>query len=523
MRFPLAQAAEAHKVSQARHFRGKLVLDGAVAGGKARSTAGGRYMEQARESYSRRALLGSALALAAAGLTAPYCGPVAASARLPKSPFTLGVASGDPTPDGIVLWTRLALDLEDGARWGLSEEAYRLGWEVRDLEASGTPVVRSGTAIAARRNAYAVHVEVTGLRPGRAYGYRFTLDDHGEDGLTRTAPAPGDMPESLRFAFCSCAEYENAFHYAYRFMANAKPQFILHLGDYIYEQTYDEYYVRDGGRGAKPKPQGPAVAQREECIEGPSPDRKRKLKYDRVGKLRALAQYRRRYGEYKLDEDLKFAHKQCPFIVTWDDHEVDNDYAGTHSAVLDEENFTQRRMHAYRAYFENLPIRLSALPQTRQRPAPLPPLRLRRADAPLHAGRAPVPLGPGLPEEQDGGQGAGGAARGRLPQRDRRRRRCARTPARDAGRRAGGVAGGAARKLQRTMERVGPGRDDGATSMCAPTASSIRSGPNRWCGPTAGRATSRHASASSTSWIATRRRTRSCSAATSTATSPTGS
>ena len=312
---------------------------------------------------SRRDLIHNALVLAAAGLTAPFTGSVAAAARFSRSPFTLGVASGDPLPNGIVLWTRLALDLEDGLRWGLSESAYRLGWEVRDLEATGTPVVRQGTAIAAERNGYAVHVEVTGLRPGRSYGYRFTLGDEGYEGVTRTAPAPGDMPESLRFAFCSCAEYENAFHYAYRFMASEKPkpQFIVHLGDYIYEQTYDEYYLRDYGRGPKREPQGPPKAPRDGCAQTESPDRKRKLKYDRVGKIRTLSQYRRRYAEYKLDEHLQFAHRECPFIVTWDDHEVDNDYAGVRSAVSEEDNFAQRRMHAYRAYFENLPIRLSTL------------------------------------------------------------------------------------------------------------------------------------------------------------------
>ena len=316
---------------------------------------------------SRRDVVRDALVLAAAGLTAPFTGSVAAAARFSKSPFKLGVASGDPLPDGVVLWTRLALDLEDGVRWGLPESAYRLGWEVRDLEAPGAPVVRQGTAIAAERNAYAVHVEVTGLRPGRSYGYRFTLGDHGDEGVTRTAPAPGDMPESLRFAFCSCAEYENAFHYAYRFMASEKPkpQFIVHLGDYIYEQTYDEYYQRDEGRGPKKEvPPGPSLPAREECPapDAKSPPRKRELQFDRVGKLRALSQYRRRYAEYKQDKHLQIAHKECPFIVTWDDHEVDNDYAGDRSAVSEEVDFLQRRSNAYRAYFENMPIRLSTLP-----------------------------------------------------------------------------------------------------------------------------------------------------------------
>jgi alkaline phosphatase D len=301
---------------------------------------------------SRRDLIHNALVLAAAGLTAPITGSVAAAPRLSESPFKLGVASGDPLPNGVVLWTRLALKLEDGARWGLPDSAYQLGWEVWDLEAPGKPVVRRGTAIAAQANAYAVHIEVAGLRPGRAYGYRFTLGDHGDEGVTRTAPAPGDTPDKLRFAFCSCAEYENAFHYAYEFMAREEPQFIVHLGDYIYEQSYDQYFRRDLATNAP----------RAGCEEQGRHDRVRWLKYGRVGKLMTLSQYRRRYAEYKLDPHLQFAHRRCPFIVTWDDHEVDNDYAADFSETHEEEGFVQRRINAYRAYFENMPIRLSALP-----------------------------------------------------------------------------------------------------------------------------------------------------------------
>lgn len=307
---------------------------------------------------SRRAVMRDALAAAVAGLTAPVAGVVAAASASPKDAFRLGVASGDPTADGIVLWTRLAVDLEDGARWGLGEDAYRLRWEVRDLEARGRPVVKSGTAVAARQNGYAVHVEVGGLRPGRAYGYRFTLGDGGSEGFTRTAPAPGDTTQKLRFAFCSCAEYENAHHYAYELMAREEPQFIVHLGDYIYEQTYDQYFRGDATL-RQPRPGCEGVQ--------PEPRRVRWLKYDRVGKIRTLSQYRRRYAEYKLDPHLQFAHRHCPFIATWDDHEVDNDYASDASEMREEDGFAERRIKAYRAYFENLPIRLSTLPVRNQR------------------------------------------------------------------------------------------------------------------------------------------------------------
>ena len=307
---------------------------------------------------SRRDLVHHALVLAAAGLTAPFAGSVAAAAKFANTPFMLGVASGDPWPNGVVLWTRLALDLADGVRWGLSESAYQVDWAVRDLEAAGEPVVRRGTAIAAQRNAYAVHVEVTGLQPGRAYGYRFTLGGQEDGGVTRTAPAPDATPEKLRFAFCSCAEYEYAWPYAYEFMARDEPQFIVHLGDYIYEQTYDQYFRRD-----PIKPRVPRAG----CEEVSTHGRVRELSFDRIGKIRTLSQYRRRYAEYKLDKHLQFAHRQCPFIVTWDDHEVDNDYAADFAETHEEEGFAQRRINAYRAYFENLPIRLSTLPVRNQR------------------------------------------------------------------------------------------------------------------------------------------------------------
>ena len=260
--------------------------------------------------FSRREVINRALTLAAAGLTAPYAGPVSAAPRLCCSPFKLGVASGDPYPDGVVLWTRLALDLEDGEQWGLPERAYTLRWEVRDPTLSGTPLVKHGTAVASADKAYAVHVEVTGLQPSRAYLYRFILGDYFDEGITRTAPARGAMPESLRFAFCSCAEFENAYHYAYKFMADEKPEFIVHLGDYIYEQTYDEHYQRDDKREPKKekdeekekkKKREDPSASRSECSEGGTQVlRMRKLQFDRVGKLRELSQYRRRYAEYKL-------------------------------------------------------------------------------------------------------------------------------------------------------------------------------------------------------------------------------
>lgn len=304
---------------------------------------------------NRRQLIGYAMSAAAAPLMAARHVLAASSAVPAKDPFAmLGVASGDPTPDGVVLWCRLVLDLEDGRRWGLGEDAYQVRWEVRDLEAPGRPVVKSGTTVAAALAGFAVHVEVTGLRPRTRYGYRFMLGDFAVEGVTLTAPAARSMPDKVRFAICSCADYEFAWPHAYEFMARDQPDFVVHLGDYIYETTYDVFWRKDFDY---PDP------DRADC-ENFLPDYKRVrfLKYDRTGKILTLSQFRRRYAEYKRDSRLKSLHAKCPFIVTWDDHEVENDYAGAISEVREAEDFLARRTNAYRAYFENLPIRLSTLP-----------------------------------------------------------------------------------------------------------------------------------------------------------------
>ncbi len=312
-----------------------------------------------RRGVTRRELLHGAFATAASGMLLPHRASAATGALLKSDPFALlGVASGDPLPDGVVLWCRLALDREDGKRWGLSDDAYRVLWEVRDLERSGRPIVASGTAVASADKGYAVHVEATGLKPATRYAYRFTLGDFVAEGLTLTAPAAGSTPDKVRFAFCSCAEYEFAFPHAYELMARDEPAFIVHLGDYIYEATYDQFYRFDA----------PSPERRPGC-ENLSEGQKRArfLKYDRTAKLKTLSQFRRRYAEHKSDPRLQYAHRNCPFIVTWDDHEVENDYASDFSEVREAEDFVQTRIAAYRAYFENMPVRLSALPVVAQR------------------------------------------------------------------------------------------------------------------------------------------------------------
>lgn len=292
---------------------------------------------------SRRDLMRHALLIAAAGASSPAAALAApAPAKLASNPFSLlGVASGDPGPTSVVIWARLALDFADTERWGLSADSYRVAWEVRPAGESKARPLRSGTAIAAREKAYAVHVEVGGLQPGWPYAYTFRIAGFEAGGITRTAPAPGVLAEKLRFCFGSCAEYEYELFFAYDQMAKEQPDFIVHLGDYIYEETYDRFF----------KP-------------GTPDPRARKLKFDRAAPLKSLAEFRRRYSEHKSDAMLQRAHAAAPWIVTWDDHEVANDYASGNPAGKDDDpkDFLQLRVAAYRAYFENMPIRLSTLP-----------------------------------------------------------------------------------------------------------------------------------------------------------------
>lgn len=182
----------------------------------------------------RFVLAGASLAAAAAASSVRLRGAVTTTPKLSAYPFTLGVASGDPAPDGFVLWTRLAPQpLEPGG--GMPAEPVEVGWQVAEDEAMGRVVAR-GTAVANPGWAHAVHVEVGGLRPGRWYWYQFRAgSDVSPKGRTRTFPSTTDLPERLRFAFASCQHYETGLYTAYEHMVREAPDLIVHLGDYIYE------------------------------------------------------------------------------------------------------------------------------------------------------------------------------------------------------------------------------------------------------------------------------------------------
>ena len=277
-----------------------------------------------RRDFNRLAAATGALALV------PF-GTAHAQVRFASPPFQLGVASGDPSADGFVIWTRLAPEPFDTDYLG--QTIFEVAWEVAE-DSGFSRVAKQGVAWARPHVAHAVHVVVDGLEPGREYFYRFRLGRYESPaGRALTCPAPDATPATLKFAFASCAHYEQGFFSAYRYMAEDRPELILMLGDYIYEDAWGDRRVR--------------LFDPAEAV--------------------TLTDYRRRYTQYRTDPDLQAAHASCPWLVTWDDHEVDNDYVGLTgehelcggAAVRDA--FPARRRAAYQAWFEHMPVRPSRL------------------------------------------------------------------------------------------------------------------------------------------------------------------
>ncbi|SEQ78286.1 alkaline phosphatase D family protein [Lentzea albida] len=253
----------------------------------------------------------------------------AASAR-PADPFTLGVASGDPAPDGVVLWTRLAVDpLADDGLGGMPARPVEVLWQVAADERF-TRIVQHGSTTARPEDAHSVHVELVGLEPGREYFYRFKALNHlSRTGRTRTAPPPGALHVPLTMAFASCAQYEHGYFTAYRRLAEDEPDLVLHLGDYTYEYESGIHVAPSGNV---------------RHVEGPT--------------TVTLAGYRRRQAQYKTDPDLQEAHAVAPWAVIWDDHEIDNNWAGL-LPDRPQPDFPARRAAAIQAYYENMPLRRS--------------------------------------------------------------------------------------------------------------------------------------------------------------------
>jgi alkaline phosphatase D len=288
-------------------------------------------------SVSRRTLLLGGAAVGAAGAVTTW--PLAASAApyrgpLRSDPFTLGVASGDPEPDGFVLWTRLApTPLADDGLGGMPSRTVPVHWELAADERF-RHVVRRGAASAEPASGHAVHVELHGLLPGREYFYRFRAERYVSPvGRTRTAPAPWAVGGTLAMSFASCSQYEHGYFTAYRRLAEDEPDLILHLGDYQYEYAPDTYTI-------------PAGNPRDHL--GPE--------------TRTLANYRQRHAQYKTDPDLQAAHAVAPWAVVFDDHEVENNWADEVPEEPDP-GFPARRAAAFQAYYENMPLRRTSIPR----------------------------------------------------------------------------------------------------------------------------------------------------------------
>jgi len=265
---------------------------------------------------------------AAAAWSSRSVGAVTKEPKFNAYPFSLGVASGDPSPDGFVLWTRLAPDPLNGG--GMSPETVEVSWMVSHDE-NFRKVVRRGTTVARPDWAHAVHVELDGLDPDRWYWYQFKVGPHvSPKGQARTMPLANASPDRLRFAFASCQHYEMGYYTAFEHMAREDLDLIVHLGDYIYE-----YAGRDN-----------------------------RVRKHTGSEIYSVSDYRDRYALYRSDPALQSAHASAPWLVTWDDHEVDNNYADDISEEMGvgPELFLQRRANAYKAYYEHMPLRKTSLP-----------------------------------------------------------------------------------------------------------------------------------------------------------------
>ena len=236
-------------------------------------------------------------------------------------PFTLGVASGDPDAESVVLWTRLAPEPTAGG--GMPAEDVPVRWEIAADEAFQT-VVAADVATAEARYGHSVHVVVEGLEAATEYWYRFRAGEHMSQ-MGRTRTAPDGAAESVRFAFGSCQNWEAGFWPAHDHLAQEDLDLVLWLGDYVYEGAAGTGGVRQH--------------------DGPEPT--------------TLEAYRNRYGLYKGDPALQAAHAARPWLVIWDDHEVENNYAS--DSPQDggpADAFLERRAAAYQAWWEHMPVRL---------------------------------------------------------------------------------------------------------------------------------------------------------------------
>lgn len=277
---------------------------------------------------SRRTfILGGAAAVGAASLH----GTARAANRLAADPFTLGVASGDPTPGGIVLWSRLATDPKalDG-HGGMPSTNVGLQWQLATDDSFGN-VVASGTTTATYDWAHSVHVEVNGLKNNFVYYYRFRTGDGtyiSPAGKFRTAPAASAMVNNLSFATASCQHYEQGWYHAYQHMADQHPDLVLFLGDYMYEHGNPDNALR----------------VRDYTLSN--------------NETELLSEYRLQYADHHSDPQLQAAHQAAAWVCVFDDHEVNNNWNRANSPDIP----IDRKARAFRAWYENMPVRWGQRP-----------------------------------------------------------------------------------------------------------------------------------------------------------------
>ncbi len=291
-----------------------------------------------RYALSRRRLMTAFGGAAVTALSIPLIsGQALAHQVFQTYPFQLGVASGDPAPDGFVIWTRLAPEpLEIGH--GMPMVPVEVSWEVA-ADAGFKTVVAKGVTVAPPELGHAVHVEVGGLEAGRDYWYRFVAGkERSLAGRARTTPALGAHVDRVRFAVAGCQHYESGYYTAHRRLADENPDFVFCYGDYIYEGRGNRL---SNGAG------GPVENVRQHF----------------GGEIYSLDDYRRRYAQYKMDADLQAAHAAAPWFVVWDDHETDNNWVSDlDQDGTDPKLFNLRRQAAVQAYYEHMPLRASAFP-----------------------------------------------------------------------------------------------------------------------------------------------------------------
>jgi alkaline phosphatase D len=283
-------------------------------------------MSPVPQSLNRRSFL--AAGVSASALLLPGCAALSSRTVQPKSlPFTLGIASGEPSSDGFLIWTRILPREFDPEQLHPDDAVVR--WEVAHDE-SFARIVASGRERASASAAHTIHIELKGLAADSWYHYRFHCGAFTSAvGRTRTLPLADAQPKSLRFAVASCQHFEQGYFAAQKHLADEHLDLIWFVGDYIYEY-------------------------------GPTGDPNKWPRRHDSPHCHTLTDYRRRYAQYKGDEHVQAMHASAPFLPIWDDHEVDNDYAG----IVSRDHhpaFAVRRAAAYRAYLEHMPLRMPRL------------------------------------------------------------------------------------------------------------------------------------------------------------------